>query len=446
MSMVALLNASMEAYDPSRLSTRANAFSVESLVNSEEFNGYTTQPAAFETCAGPGTPRQYQEYYSPEQTPDQQQQQQQQPSNPTTEIKQELPTHPLLANVSIHLDAKDLWDQFHIIGTEMIVTKAGRRMFPTIKVSVFGLDPHTKYHMLMDIAPLDDKRYKYAYHSSRWTVAGKGDPPVPGRNYVHPDSPASGAHWMKQTVSFDKVKLTNNDMDKNGHVSHPFIVLNSMHRYQPRIHIMVAQGQHKPTSINDGPVKTFVFEETQFTAVTAYQNQQITRLKIESNPFAKGFRDARMQHSRNSNPVLCREEMNLLLQSYGENQACSRVTTNPYSHALTSTTSTGGLLRYPSDLINSAGYFHSPLTPSFPHSSFPQIITSESAESPPAPAVTPFPYDPNYPSVYPAPSSPYFVQTPAMSESSSGAAHSSSDTQQRPEYSLMFQYPGNGGQ
>ena len=53
------------------------------------------------------------------------------------------------------------------------------------------------------------------------------------------------------------------------------IVLNSMHRYQPRIHIMVAQGQHKPVSINDGPVKTFVFEETQFTAVTAYQNQQV---------------------------------------------------------------------------------------------------------------------------------------------------------------------------
>ena len=51
MSMVALLNASMEAYDPARLSTRANAFSVESLVNSEEFTGFTAgQPAAFETC------------------------------------------------------------------------------------------------------------------------------------------------------------------------------------------------------------------------------------------------------------------------------------------------------------------------------------------------------------------------------------------------------------
>lgn len=38
-------------------------------------------------------------------------------------------------------------------------------------------------------------------------------------------------------------------------------------------------------------VKTFVFPETQFMAVTAYQNHMITQLKIASNPFAKGFRD-----------------------------------------------------------------------------------------------------------------------------------------------------------
>ncbi|KAE9547709.1 hypothetical protein FO519_009080 [Halicephalobus sp. NKZ332] len=37
--------------------------------------------------------------------------------------------------------------------------------------------------------------------------------------------------------------------------------------------------------------KTFLFTETQFMAVTAYQNQLITKLKIEKNPFAKGFRD-----------------------------------------------------------------------------------------------------------------------------------------------------------
>jgi len=37
--------------------------------------------------------------------------------------------------------------------------------------------------------------------------------------------------------------------------------------------------------------RTFIFTETKFIAVTAYQNHRITQLKIASNPFAKGFRD-----------------------------------------------------------------------------------------------------------------------------------------------------------
>ena len=40
----------------------------------------------------------------------------------------------------------------------------------------------------------------------------------PPRIHVHPDSPAKGAQWMKQVVSFDKLKLTNNQLDDNGHV------------------------------------------------------------------------------------------------------------------------------------------------------------------------------------------------------------------------------------
>ena len=35
-----------------------------------------------------------------------------------------------------------------------------RRMFPTIKVSMEGLDPHAKYILLVDIVPIDDCRYK----------------------------------------------------------------------------------------------------------------------------------------------------------------------------------------------------------------------------------------------------------------------------------------------
>lgn len=39
------------------------------------------------------------------------------------------------------------------------------------------------------------------------------------RLYVHPDSPFTGEQLLKQMVSFEKVKLTNNELDQHGHVS-----------------------------------------------------------------------------------------------------------------------------------------------------------------------------------------------------------------------------------
>lgn len=88
-----------------------------------------------------------------------------------------------------------------------------------LQCRLFGLDLNTDYLLVMDFVPCDDKRYRYAFHSSAWVVAGRADPISPPRIHVHPDSPASGAHWMKQPVSFDKLKLTNNQLDDNGHVS-----------------------------------------------------------------------------------------------------------------------------------------------------------------------------------------------------------------------------------
>jgi hypothetical protein len=45
---------------------------------------------------------------------------------------------------------------------------------------------------------------------------------------VHPDSPAKGAQWMKQVVSFDKLKLTNHQLDDNGHVSKTMNIVSSL--------------------------------------------------------------------------------------------------------------------------------------------------------------------------------------------------------------------------
>ncbi|KER33014.1 hypothetical protein T265_12717, partial [Opisthorchis viverrini] len=199
------------------------------------------------------------------------------------------------SSVECHLETRELWEKFNELGTEMIITKSGRRMFPVIRVSFTGVDPDSRYLVAMDIIPVDTKRYRYAYHRSSWLVAGKADPEMHLRQYVHPDSPFTGDQLAKQTVSFEKLKLTNNALDRHG-----YIILNSMHKYQPRVHLIRSNSMDdfgklsikSLDSFDPEDVETFEFPETVFIAVTAYQNQLITKLKIDCNPFAKGFRDS----------------------------------------------------------------------------------------------------------------------------------------------------------
>lgn len=69
------------------------------------------------------------------------------------------------------------------------------------------------------------------------------------------------------------------------------IILHSMHKYQPRVHVIRKDfsselSQNKAVPSGDG-VKTFSFPETVFTTVTAYQNQQVPSL---FPPFSRSSR------------------------------------------------------------------------------------------------------------------------------------------------------------
>ncbi|XP_040283103.1 T-box transcription factor T-like isoform X3 [Bufo gargarizans] len=185
---------------------------------------------------------------------------------------------PTERELKVTLDETDLWKRFKELTNEMIVTKNGRRMFPVLKISVTGLDPNAMYSFLMDFVTADNNRWKYV--NGEWVPGGKPEPQAPSCVYIHPDSPNFGAHWMKAPVSFSKVKLTNK-MNGEGQ-----IMLNSLHKYEPRIHIVRVGGPQKM-------ITSHSFPETQFIAVTAYQNEEITSLKIKHNPFAKAFLDAK---------------------------------------------------------------------------------------------------------------------------------------------------------
>lgn len=53
------------------------------------------------------------------------------------------------------------------------------------------------------------------------------------------------------------------------------IVLQSLHKYQPRLHI-VEVSEDGVEDLNDSAkTQTFTFPETQFIAVTAYQNTDV---------------------------------------------------------------------------------------------------------------------------------------------------------------------------
>lgn len=47
-------------------------------------------------------------------------------------------------------------------------------MFPQLQVSLFGLDPNQKYSVMIDFACVDQKRYRYSFHQSKWIVTGSG--------------------------------------------------------------------------------------------------------------------------------------------------------------------------------------------------------------------------------------------------------------------------------
>ncbi|ORX91024.1 T-box-domain-containing protein [Basidiobolus meristosporus CBS 931.73] len=233
---------------------------------------------------------------------------------------------------ALHLEEASLWKQFNSIANEMIITKTGRCLFPSLKFKATDLDPYALYKIKLDFEQISPERFKF--RNDEWVVVhsdvSKSQPQPytmsekkrPGlecwitREYTHPDSPQSGkslnlfgmnstgAYWVKNGVSFTKVKLTNrleNSIDNkvlnNGSfmdcrrsafdpefaLPDGYFPLKTFHKYQPRVHLI---------KLNEGiqQEKTFVFEEAAFIAVTHYQNNAVNQLKKQYNPHAKGFR------------------------------------------------------------------------------------------------------------------------------------------------------------
>ena len=86
-------------------------------------------------------------------------------------------------------------------------------------------------------------------------------------------------------------------------------ILNSMHKYQPRFHLVRANDILK---LPYSTFRTYVFKETEFIAVTAYQNEKVRYISKHSKSFFFVF----IKRCQGFNQVL---ETFILIKSIGNN-------------------------------------------------------------------------------------------------------------------------------
>nr|CAD7461809.1 unnamed protein product [Timema tahoe] len=138
--------------------------------------------------------------------------------------------------------------------------------------------------------------------------------------------------------------------------------------YQPRFHVVYIPQKNEllGTESQTENFKTFIFPETRFTAVTAYQNHRITQLKIASNPFAKGFRDC----DTDDCGVEVLNNLGHLgghqrLRTPGPGATSSRVVSAPFSHSTKDENKATVHLSAPANDLEALGWLEKQITALF---------------------------------------------------------------------------------
>nr|XP_011428878.2 T-box transcription factor TBX5-A [Crassostrea gigas] len=179
-------------------------------------------------------------------------------------------------SVSLELEKGNLWNKFYRLGTEMIINRTGRRMFPYVEFTLKGLDPAGLYDIMFDIIPADTNYFKFM--DNKWVAIGEAEQDFNNNFFKHPDSPQIGSKWMDKIISFQNVKLSNQPSCQCG-----IFTLRTLQKYLVRISLIKHKTDRFSVLEIPIPVSTFV-------AVTAYNNREVTELKIKSNPYSKAFR------------------------------------------------------------------------------------------------------------------------------------------------------------
>ncbi|XP_061185874.1 T-box transcription factor mls-1-like [Saccostrea echinata] len=207
--------------------------------------------------------------------------------------------------VTMSMAEAKLWYKFLKVGTEMIINRNGRRMFPYVEFYLRGLDPFGLYDVIFDIIPASKKSFKFL--NNKWVPISRKEEEYKNQPFKHQDSPRIGSEWMTRKISFEKMKLTNKPSTKAG-----IFTLHTFQKYLVRISLV------KLEKNDELSVVEFPIQATTFIAVTAYNNKDVTVLKINSNPYSKGFRFPVKRLTKTALEQIDSEELRMMAREDGK--------------------------------------------------------------------------------------------------------------------------------
>uniref|UniRef100_A0A914PKN6 T-box domain-containing protein n=1 Tax=Panagrolaimus davidi TaxID=227884 RepID=A0A914PKN6_9BILA len=122
----------------------------------------------------------------------------------------------LKARIKIKLVEEKLFNKFKDLQLEMVITKAGRNLFPKLNFAVEGLEPDNCYLFSVMFKRVDNLKYKYA--KSQWIENGAADDEYhEQKEFPHTSNTQfkNGKQWMESEISFATLKLTNNQQNSS---------------------------------------------------------------------------------------------------------------------------------------------------------------------------------------------------------------------------------------
>ncbi|KAF7260398.1 hypothetical protein EG68_02264 [Paragonimus skrjabini miyazakii] len=184
------------------------------------------------------------------------------------------------SHIQLSLREMKIWSELYAHGAEMIATNTGRRIFPPLSVNVTGLCPKDQYAFLLDMVLVQP--HVFRHQGGQWSIAGQSD-----EEKTNTAPGTLNICSMRQYIPrFTLLRIIQNQSCYSEAAS-PSLGAIPDCGYA----LQAPSGQCSSTGTRIEYIGSYIIPGTQFYTVTAYQNPDVIRIKIDNNPFAKGFRN-----------------------------------------------------------------------------------------------------------------------------------------------------------